>query len=124
MCREILSMRLNTIHNLYFYYQFFEKIRNAISENRFQNFKSAWLPVLEKIPAPGNKPEEQESVIYPKIAFKSSSAVLIGFIPKLLTSTFNNIRADKSWKAWTNPNIFNSKIKQRRENCHSFLFKP
>ena len=48
MCREILSMRLNTIHNLYFYYQFFEKIRNAIVENRFQNFKSAWLPVLEK----------------------------------------------------------------------------
>jgi len=48
MCREILSMRLNTIHNLYFYCRFFGKMRQAIAERRFQEFKKEWLPVLEK----------------------------------------------------------------------------
>lgn len=48
MCREILSMRLNTIHNLYFYCRFFEKMREAIAERRFQDFKKEWLPVLEQ----------------------------------------------------------------------------
>lgn len=48
MCREILSMRLNTIHNLYFYAQFFKKMREAIAENRFLEFKLRWLPILEK----------------------------------------------------------------------------
>ncbi|MCS7164600.1 MAG: tRNA guanosine(34) transglycosylase Tgt, partial [Thermodesulfovibrio sp.] len=48
MCREILSMRLNTIHNLYFYCKFFEKMRQAIYEGRFQEFKKEWIPVLEK----------------------------------------------------------------------------
>ncbi|MEN2994353.1 MAG: tRNA guanosine(34) transglycosylase Tgt [Thermodesulfovibrio sp.] len=48
MCREILSMRLNTIHNLYFYCKFFEKMRKSIYEGRFQEFKKEWLPVLEK----------------------------------------------------------------------------
>ncbi|MCX7987896.1 MAG: tRNA guanosine(34) transglycosylase Tgt [Thermodesulfovibrio sp.] len=48
MCREILSMRLNTIHNLYFYFQFFKKMRESIYENRFTEFKLKWLPILEK----------------------------------------------------------------------------
>ena len=48
MCREILSMRLNTIHNLYFYCQFFRKMREAIKNGEFQIFKSQWLPILEK----------------------------------------------------------------------------
>ncbi len=48
MCREILSMRLNTIHNLYFYCRFFEKMRQAIAQRRFQDFKKEWIPVLEK----------------------------------------------------------------------------
>ncbi|GAB5047153.1 tRNA guanosine(34) transglycosylase Tgt [Thermodesulfovibrio sp. TK110] len=48
MCREILSMRLNTIHNLYFYCRFFEKMRQAIAEGRFQDFKKLWIPLLEK----------------------------------------------------------------------------
>lgn len=48
MCREILSMRLNTIHNLYFYCKFFENMRQAIYEGRFQDFKKEWIPVLEK----------------------------------------------------------------------------
>lgn len=48
MCREILSMRLNTIHNLYFYSQFFAKMRKSIEENRFNEFKRKWLPIIEK----------------------------------------------------------------------------
>lgn len=48
MCREILSMRLNTIHNLYFYCQFFKKMREAIKKNKFIEFKLKWLPILEK----------------------------------------------------------------------------
>ena len=48
MCREIVSMRLNTIHNLYFYCQFFMKMREAIKKGEFQVFKSQWLPILEK----------------------------------------------------------------------------
>jgi len=39
LSREILSMRLNTIHNLYFYLTFFRKMRNAISSGRFAEFK-------------------------------------------------------------------------------------
>lgn len=48
MCREILSMRLNTIHNLYFYSNFFKKLREAIVQGEFQSFKERWLPILEK----------------------------------------------------------------------------
>jgi len=48
MCREILSMRLNTIHNLYFYCKFFEKMRKFINEGKFKEFKAQWFPVLEK----------------------------------------------------------------------------
>jgi queuine tRNA-ribosyltransferase len=42
LSREILSMRLNTIHNLYFYLEFFRKMRRAIEEDRFREFKSSW----------------------------------------------------------------------------------
>mgnify|MGYP001037722565 CR=1 FL=1 len=48
MCREILSMRLNTIHNLYFYAQFFKKMRESIEKNKFFEFKLKWLPILKK----------------------------------------------------------------------------
>ena len=34
-CREILSSRLNTIHNLYYYQQLMREIRQAIEEDRF-----------------------------------------------------------------------------------------
>ncbi|MBF0516945.1 MAG: tRNA guanosine(34) transglycosylase Tgt [Nitrospirae bacterium] len=40
---EILGIRLNTIHNLYFYLDFMKKIRTAIEEDRFNSFKKAWL---------------------------------------------------------------------------------
>ncbi|MBF0464088.1 MAG: tRNA guanosine(34) transglycosylase Tgt [Nitrospirae bacterium] len=42
-CREILSMRLNTIHNLHFYLDLMDKIRTAIKEHRFYDFKKNWL---------------------------------------------------------------------------------
>jgi queuine tRNA-ribosyltransferase len=36
---EILALRLNTIHNLYFYLSLMEKIREAIRENRLDSFR-------------------------------------------------------------------------------------
>jgi len=39
LTREILSMRLNTMHNLYFYLKFFERMREAISKGTFRDFK-------------------------------------------------------------------------------------
>ncbi|PCI04833.1 MAG: tRNA guanosine(34) transglycosylase Tgt, partial [Gammaproteobacteria bacterium] len=37
-CGEILGSRLNTIHNLYYYQQLMRDIRNAIDEDRFDQF--------------------------------------------------------------------------------------
>ncbi len=37
-CREILSSRLNTIHNLHYYQQLMKDIRQAIEEDRFDAF--------------------------------------------------------------------------------------
>jgi queuine tRNA-ribosyltransferase len=42
LSREILSMRLNTLHNLYFYLEFFRKMRASIEEGTFRRFKSRW----------------------------------------------------------------------------------
>lgn len=47
MNREILSMRLNTMHNLYFYMDFFRKMRDAISLGKFGSFRSEWTPILQ-----------------------------------------------------------------------------
>lgn len=46
--REILAMRLNTMHNLYFYQDFFRKMRQAIAEGRFKAFKNHWYPVFDR----------------------------------------------------------------------------
>jgi len=43
LAREILSMRLNTIHNLYFYLEFMRNMRKAIKDNRFSEFKRKWI---------------------------------------------------------------------------------
>ena len=40
MANEILSSRLNTIHNLFFYMSFMKKIREAIVEGRVLDFYS------------------------------------------------------------------------------------
>tara|TARA_Y200000002_G_scaffold322967_1_gene283890 strand:- start:1365 stop:2462 length:1098 start_codon:yes stop_codon:yes gene_type:complete len=37
-CKEILGLRLNTIHNLYYYHNLMMNIRNSIREDRFDNF--------------------------------------------------------------------------------------
>jgi len=45
LSREILSMRLNTYHNLHFYLDFFRKMRAAIEVGAFQAFKREWEKV-------------------------------------------------------------------------------
>lgn len=54
LCREILSMRLNTIHNLFFYQDFFRKMRESIVEGRFGDFKNKWYSVFDRTPASGD----------------------------------------------------------------------
>jgi queuine tRNA-ribosyltransferase len=48
---EILSFRLNTIHNLHFYLAFMQEMRVAIAEDRLdefrQDFNSRWKPTVE-----------------------------------------------------------------------------
>ena len=46
LSREILSMRLNTIHNLYFYLDFFRKMRDSITEKNFKGFKEKWETIF------------------------------------------------------------------------------
>ncbi len=43
MAREILSMRLNTIHNLHFYLEFMRQMRRAIEDNAYAEFKDKWI---------------------------------------------------------------------------------
>ena len=37
-CQEILSSRLNTLHNLYYYQQLMSEIRAAIEQGRFEEY--------------------------------------------------------------------------------------
>ncbi len=46
LSREILSMRLNTVHNLHFYLNFFKAMRRSIQECRFGAFKEKWEEIL------------------------------------------------------------------------------
>ncbi|MBZ0156100.1 MAG: tRNA guanosine(34) transglycosylase Tgt [Alphaproteobacteria bacterium] len=48
LSKEILSMRLNTLHNLHFYLCFFRKMREAIESGSFRHFKSHWEGVFEQ----------------------------------------------------------------------------
>ncbi len=41
--KELLAYRLATIHNLYFFGEFMEKIRNAIADSQFLRLKKEWL---------------------------------------------------------------------------------
>ncbi|WP_022667955.1 tRNA guanosine(34) transglycosylase Tgt [Desulfospira joergensenii] len=45
--RELLSYRLNTIHNLYYYLDLMEKMRHAIGEGRFLEFKKEFYAKRE-----------------------------------------------------------------------------
>ncbi len=46
LTKEILSMRLNTMHNLRFYLDFFRKMRNAIDNKGFNKFREKWEGIL------------------------------------------------------------------------------
>lgn len=46
LAKEILSMRLNTIHNLYFYLNFFRDMRKSITEEKFMDFKTKWTGIF------------------------------------------------------------------------------
>jgi queuine tRNA-ribosyltransferase len=46
LSKEILSMRLNTMHNLYFYRDFFRKMRKTIENRAFKEFRKHWEEVL------------------------------------------------------------------------------
>ncbi len=47
LSREILSMRLNTLHNLHFYQTFFRNMREAIEKSTFGEFKRKWEEVFD-----------------------------------------------------------------------------
>jgi queuine tRNA-ribosyltransferase len=47
MSREILSMRLNTLHNIHFYLDFFRKMREAIRRGDFENFRKEQIVILK-----------------------------------------------------------------------------
>jgi queuine tRNA-ribosyltransferase len=46
MSREILSMRLNTLHNLHFYLDFFRKMRAALKDGEFEKFRKEQTNIL------------------------------------------------------------------------------
>lgn len=45
--KEILAMRLCVIHNLYFYNNLTQKIRDALDEDRFDEFKEKYVDLLD-----------------------------------------------------------------------------
>jgi queuine tRNA-ribosyltransferase len=46
MSREILSMRLNTLHNVHFYLEFFRRMRLSIGNGEFDKFRREETGVL------------------------------------------------------------------------------
>jgi queuine tRNA-ribosyltransferase len=40
---ELLAIRLNTLHNLHFYMEFFQAMRQAIGQGQFERFRQYWL---------------------------------------------------------------------------------
>ena len=47
MSREILSMRLNTIHNIHFFLEFFRQMREAIGKGEFTSFRTEQTRILQ-----------------------------------------------------------------------------
>ena len=47
MSKEIISMRLNTIHNIHFFLEFFRKMREAIGNSEFEKFRNEQTPNLQ-----------------------------------------------------------------------------
>jgi len=48
MNKEILSMRLNTLHNLHFYLDFFRRMQKAIQRGEFENFRKKYRAIFTK----------------------------------------------------------------------------
>ena len=46
--KEMLGLRLTVLHNLYFYNTMMEEIREAIRNNRYQEYKAAKLAGMER----------------------------------------------------------------------------
>ena len=46
--KEMLGMRLCVLHNLYFYNNLMEEIRNALDEGRYSSFKRSYLDGLNE----------------------------------------------------------------------------
>ncbi len=46
-CKEMLAMRLCVIHNLYFYNTLMEKIRAALDDDSFEEFKNKYVDLLD-----------------------------------------------------------------------------
>ena len=55
LAEEILALRLNTIHNLYFYLQFMKDLRRALAEGRFDSFREAFRTSGESPGIPADK---------------------------------------------------------------------
>jgi queuine tRNA-ribosyltransferase len=47
LSKEILSMTLNTIHNLSFYFNFFRNMRKSIIKGKFLEFKAKWEGIFQ-----------------------------------------------------------------------------
>ncbi len=48
LAREILAMRLNTIHNLHFYLAFMRSMRETIAAGAFAGFKARWIGLVDR----------------------------------------------------------------------------
>ena len=51
MAKETLGLRLNTIHNLHYYFRLMEQIRQAIHEGRLKQFREDFYRLR------GNQPD-------------------------------------------------------------------
>jgi len=45
--KEMLAMRLSVMHNLYFYNTLMREIRDAVDENRFEQFRNTYVDLLD-----------------------------------------------------------------------------
>jgi queuine tRNA-ribosyltransferase len=61
LVKEMLGVRLNTIHNLYFYAGLMEGIRQAIASGTFAEFRARYYERRELSRAETDSPDEQES---------------------------------------------------------------
>jgi len=61
LVKEMLGVRLNTIHNLYFYAGMMEQIREAIATGTFAEFKTRYYERREQLRMQADSMDEQES---------------------------------------------------------------